>query len=75
MATSSQQQKAAAEGGTYSVTRQGTDDFASYVDASRSLQYSEYALYQLLNDSTYSPKNGDVIALVKSMRYPKVVMQ
>ena len=76
MATSSQQQKAsdaAAEGGTYSVTRQGTDDFASYMDASRSLQSSEHALFQVLNNTTYSPENRhDVLALVKSMRYHKV---
>ena len=57
------------------MTRQGTDDFASFMAASRSLQSSEHALSRLLNDSTctYSPENGDdIIALVKSMRYPKL---
>ena len=80
-ASSAQQQKAsdaAAKGGTYSVTRQGTDDFASYMDASRCLQSTERSLFQLLNGSTYSCEDGDdVIALVKSMKYhdvPKVVI-
>ena len=76
LASSSQQQKAsdaAAEGGTYCVTRQGSDDFASYMDASRSLQNAKHSLSQLLNDSTYSPENrDDVIALVMSMRYNEV---
>ena len=63
-----QQQKAsdaAAEGGTYSVTHQGADHFASYTDASRCLQST---VFLLLNGSTYSREDGDV-ALVKSMRY------
>ena len=42
---------AAAEGGTYSVTCQGSDDFAGYMDASRSLQNAEHSLSQILNAS------------------------
>ena len=76
LASSSQQQKAsdaAAEGGTYCVTRQGSDDFASYMDASRCLRNAEHSLSQVLNDSIYSPENrDDVIALVMSMRYHEV---
>ena len=76
MASSSKQQKAsdaAAEGGTYCVTRQDSDDFASYMDASRCLQNAEHSLSQLLNDSTYSPENrDDVRALVRSMIYHEV---
>ena len=81
LASSAQQQKAtdaAAEGGTYSVARQGADDFASFMDASRCLQSAESSLSQLLNGSTYrSAGRDDFIALVKSMRYhdvPKVVI-
>ena len=81
LASSAQQQKAtdaAAEGGTYSVARQGADDFASYMDALRCLQSAESSLSQLLNGSTYrSASRDDFIALVKSMRYhdvPKVVI-
>ena len=76
MASSSQQQKASdatAGVGTYCVTCQGSDDFASYMDVSRSLQNAKHSLSQLLNDGTYSPENrDDVIALVMSMRYNEV---
>ena len=81
LASSSQQQKAAdaaAEGGTYCVTRQGSDDFAAYIGVSKSLRNAQNSLSQLLHGSTYSPETReDIIALVRCMRYhevPKVVV-
>ena len=81
MATSSQQQKAssaASEGETYCVNRQGCDDFASFMDASKALQNAQHSLSQLLHDSAYSPDSSeDVIALIRSMMYrdvPQVVV-
>ena len=57
----------------YNVTHQGTDDFASFMAASRYSRSSEHTLSQLLNDTTCTHENGDdILALVKSMRYPKL---
>ena len=76
IASSAQQQKAAdaaAEGGTYCVTRQGSDDFAAYMDASVTLRNAQNSLSQLLHDSTYSPETReDVVALVMYLRYNEV---